>query len=69
MQVVLVFICAHPENYSHLITVPAGPYILSDRLLSSPIIVGEGGGGSFGAVGKQMTKEREREGSERGKGE
>jgi 26S proteasome regulatory subunit N10 len=34
---------------SHLITVPAGPHILSDMLLSSAIIVGEGGGGSFGA--------------------
>lgn len=36
---------------SHLITVPAGPHILSDILLSSPIIVGEGGGGGFGAAG------------------
>jgi len=35
---------------SHLITVPAGPHILSDILLSSPIIVGEGGGGGFGAA-------------------
>jgi len=35
---------------SHLITVPAGPHILSDMLLSSPIIVGEGGGGGFGAA-------------------
>lgn len=35
---------------SHLITVPAGPHILSDMLLSSPVIVGEGGGGGFGAA-------------------
>lgn len=38
------------SDESHLITVPAGPHILSDMLLSSPIIVGEGGGGGFGAA-------------------
>jgi len=38
------------SDESHLITVPAGPHILSDILLSSPIIVGEGGGGGFGAA-------------------
>eukprot|EP01113_Clastostelium_recurvatum_P040770 TRINITY_DN637_c0_g1_i1.p1 TRINITY_DN637_c0_g1~~TRINITY_DN637_c0_g1_i1.p1 ORF type:complete len:388 (-),score=117.82 TRINITY_DN637_c0_g1_i1:30-1193(-) len=37
------------EN-SHLITVPPGPHILSDILLSSPIVVGEGGAGGFGAA-------------------
>lgn len=37
-------------DYSHLVTVPPGPHILSDILLSSPIVVGEGGGGGFGAA-------------------
>jgi 26S proteasome regulatory subunit N10 len=35
---------------SHLVTVPPGPHILSDILLSSPVIVGEGGAGGFGAA-------------------
>jgi len=34
---------------SHLVTIPAGPHILSDIILSSPVVVGEGGGG-FGAA-------------------
>jgi len=46
-----IFIKAvNTADESHLITVPAGPHILSDMLLSSPIIVGEGGGGGFGAA-------------------
>jgi len=35
---------------SHLLNVPAGPLILSELVMSSPIIVGEGGGGGFGAA-------------------
>eukprot|EP01113_Clastostelium_recurvatum_P040771 TRINITY_DN637_c0_g1_i2.p1 TRINITY_DN637_c0_g1~~TRINITY_DN637_c0_g1_i2.p1 ORF type:complete len:388 (-),score=128.43 TRINITY_DN637_c0_g1_i2:30-1193(-) len=38
------------NDNSHLITVPPGPHILSDILLSSPIVVGEGGAGGFGAA-------------------
>jgi len=38
------------NDESHLVTVPPGPHILSDILLSSPIVVGEGAGGGFGAA-------------------
>jgi len=38
------------NDESHLVTVPPGPHILSDILLSSPIVVGEGTGGGFGAA-------------------
>lgn len=38
------------NDESHLVTVPPGPHILSDILLSSPIVVGEGSGGGFGAA-------------------
>jgi len=37
------------EN-SHLITIPPGPHILSDILLSSPVITGEEGGSAGGNV-------------------
>jgi len=47
------------NDNSHLVTVPPGPHILSDILISSPVIAGEegaaagggGGGGDFGAYG------------------
>jgi len=48
------------NDNSHLVTVPPGPHILSDILISSPVITGEeggapggmgGGGGDFGAYG------------------
>jgi len=55
------FIAAVNNNdNSHLVTVPPGPHILSDILISSPVITGEeggapgaigGGGGDFGAYG------------------
>jgi len=38
------------EN-SHLVTVPPGPHILSDILISSPIIAGDEGGSGMGGVG------------------
>jgi len=48
---------------SHLITVPAGPHILSDILVSSPIIAGEGGG-AFGADAMMGSMARARAGNE-----
>ncbi|KAJ3370533.1 hypothetical protein GGF31_004125 [Allomyces arbusculus] len=37
---------------SHLVTVPPGPHILSDILVSSPIVAGEdGAGAAFGGMG------------------
>jgi len=33
------------DDNSHLVTVPSGPHVLSDILLSSPIVQGEDGGG------------------------
>jgi len=38
------------NDESHLVTVPPGPHILSDILLSSPVVIGEGTGGGFGAA-------------------
>jgi len=44
------FISAIDNNEgSHLVTVPPGPHILSDILVSSPIVQGEEGGSSSGA--------------------
>jgi 26S proteasome regulatory subunit N10 len=48
------FISAVNNNNSHLITIPPGPHILSDILLSSAVITGEegeSGAGSGGAPG------------------
>jgi 26S proteasome regulatory subunit N10 len=43
------FIAAVNSNdNSHLVTIPPGPHILSDILISSPIIAGEEGGSSMG---------------------
>jgi len=39
------------DDNSHLVTVPPGPHVLSDILLSSPIIQGEDGGGGGGGGG------------------
>lgn len=40
------------DDNSHLVTVPPGPHVLSDILLSSPIVQGEdGGGGAAAATG------------------
>ena len=40
------------DDNSHLVTVPSGPHVLSDILLSSPIVQGEdGGGGAAMATG------------------
>mgnify|MGYP002832815609 CR=1 FL=1 len=36
------------DDNSHLVTVPPGPHVLSDILLSSPIVQGEDGGGGGG---------------------
>ncbi|KAI9357058.1 hypothetical protein DFJ73DRAFT_821968 [Zopfochytrium polystomum] len=36
---------------SHLVTIPPGPHILSDILISSPILAGEDGAPGFGAGG------------------
>jgi len=38
-------------NNSHLVTVPAGPHILSDILISSPIITSDGEGGEISSQG------------------
>lgn len=65
------FIAAVNNNdNSHLVTVPPGPHILSDILISSPVITGEEGGapgsmgggaggdfGGFGAVDPNMDPE------------
>uniref|UniRef100_A0A7S3T0F7 26S proteasome regulatory subunit RPN10 n=1 Tax=Strombidinopsis acuminata TaxID=141414 RepID=A0A7S3T0F7_9SPIT len=45
------------DDNSHLVTVPPGPHVLSDILLSSPIVQGEDGtgvamGGGIGAAGR-----------------
>lgn len=46
------FIAAINSNdNSHLVTIPPGPHILSDILVSSPIISEEGGAGVGGGVG------------------
>ncbi|CEP16623.1 hypothetical protein [Parasitella parasitica] len=38
------------SDNSHLVTIPPGPHLLSDMLISTPIIAGEdGGAGNFGA--------------------
>mmetsp|Transcript_44140 Transcript_44140/g.116819 ORF Transcript_44140/g.116819 Transcript_44140/m.116819 type:complete len:428 (-) Transcript_44140:292-1575(-) len=43
---------ANSNDMSHLVEVPAGPRIISDVLLSSPILAGEGGGaGGAGGEG------------------
>jgi 26S proteasome regulatory subunit N10 len=41
------------SDNSHLVTIPPGPHLLSDMLISTPIIAGEDGGaaGNFGAGG------------------
>lgn len=39
---------------SHLVTVPSGPHILSDLLLSSPIITGSSEGGEAPLVGSEF---------------
>jgi len=39
------------DDNSHLVTVPPGPHVLSDILLSSPIVQGEDGGGVAPAAG------------------
>eukprot|EP01102_Stenamoeba_stenopodia_P016826 TRINITY_DN5921_c0_g1_i1.p1 TRINITY_DN5921_c0_g1~~TRINITY_DN5921_c0_g1_i1.p1 ORF type:complete len:429 (-),score=116.87 TRINITY_DN5921_c0_g1_i1:79-1233(-) len=39
------------DNNSHLVNIPPGPHIMSDVLVSSPIICGEGGMGTAGAGG------------------
>merc|ERR1719352_1731502 len=41
------------DDNSHLVTVPPGPHVLSDILLTSPIVQSEdgGGGGGGGAAG------------------
>ena len=39
------------DDNSHLVTVPPGPHVLSDILLSSPIVQGEDGGGGGGGGG------------------
>lgn len=39
------------DNNSHLVNIPPGPHIMSDVLVSSPIICGEGGMGAGGAGG------------------
>ena len=38
------------DDNSHLVTVPPGPHVLSDILLSSPIVQGEDGGGGGAAM-------------------
>ena len=38
------------DDNSHLVTVPPGPHVLSDILLSSPIVQGEDGGGGAAAA-------------------
>jgi len=38
------------DENSHLVTVPPGPHVLSDILISSPIIQGEDGGGAAAAM-------------------
>jgi len=38
------------DENSHLVTVPPGPHVLSDILLSSPIVQGEDGGGAAAAM-------------------
>jgi len=40
------------NDNSHLVTIPPGPHILSDILLSSPIITGEEGGAGEGAASR-----------------
>jgi len=48
------FIAAVNNNdNSHLVTVPPGPHVLSDLLLSSPIVTGSSGGDAGGAPGVQ----------------
>ncbi|ORE09717.1 hypothetical protein BCV72DRAFT_269934 [Rhizopus microsporus var. microsporus] len=39
------------NDNSHLVTIPPGPHILSDMLISTPIIHGEEGAGNFGGSG------------------
>jgi 26S proteasome regulatory subunit N10 len=42
------------SDNSHLVNIPPGPHVLSDLLISSPIISGEEGGAAFGgALGGQ----------------
>jgi len=38
------------DDNSHLVTVPPGPHVLSDLLLSSPIVQGDDGGGGGGGM-------------------
>merc|ERR1740124_1307247 len=48
------------DDNSHLVTVPSGPHVLSDILLSSPIVQGEdGGGGGFAEFGVDPTLDPE----------
>eukprot|EP00761_Pharyngomonas_kirbyi_P011740 gb/GECH01011766.1/.p1 GENE.gb/GECH01011766.1/~~gb/GECH01011766.1/.p1 ORF type:complete len:385 (+),score=156.11 gb/GECH01011766.1/:1-1155(+) len=52
------------NDNSHIVTVPPGPHILSDILLSSPIVEGEGGsaaGASGGASGDFVNEEEDPE--------
>jgi len=45
------FVAAVNNNdNSHLVTVPPGPHVLSDLLLSSPIVTGSSGGGDAGGA-------------------
>lgn len=40
------------SDNSHLVTIPPGPHLLSDMLISTPIIAGEdGAAGNFGGAG------------------
>jgi 26S proteasome regulatory subunit N10 len=39
----ILFTSANTNHKSHLVTIPPGPHILSDVLVSSPIIAGEDG--------------------------
>lgn len=43
------FGAVNTNDESHIVTIPPGPHILSDILLSSAIVSGEGGGGGFAA--------------------
>merc|ERR1711865_267083 len=46
------FVAAVSNNdNSHLVTIPPGPHVLSDLLLSSPIVSGSGGGDGAGGGG------------------